>query len=212
MAAAQREAAKREQILAGARRVFLEHGFEGTSTDAVAAAAGVSKQTLYRYFQSKEALLTGVIEAITVQRLFPSAVRGKRIANHDDLVRALRAFGREALTQLMNAEYIALFRLVVGESGRRPELADRFRQAIPEAAERALSGLLKEAERAGVVRSDIDIRVAVRMLPGVLLTWMLANGVFAGQGRPSLPPDHAVDELVRLFLWGVATTPRGSGQ
>src|SRR5262245_8068142 len=57
-----RARAKREQILQAARTLFLERGFSGTSTDALAAMAGVSKETLYIYFPSKEALLAAVLE------------------------------------------------------------------------------------------------------------------------------------------------------
>ncbi len=56
-----RAQAKREQIRTHAQRLFLARGFAGTSTDAIAAAAGVSKQTLYAYYPSKEELLADVL-------------------------------------------------------------------------------------------------------------------------------------------------------
>jgi TetR/AcrR family transcriptional repressor of mexJK operon len=52
---------KREAILKGGKSVFLKHGFGGASMDEVAAAAGVSKMTVYRHFGSKEDLFAGVI-------------------------------------------------------------------------------------------------------------------------------------------------------
>ena len=60
---------KREQILQGATRVFLQHGYAGTSMDRVAAEAGVSKQTIYSHFQDKEGLFTALIERITTRQL-----------------------------------------------------------------------------------------------------------------------------------------------
>jgi AcrR family transcriptional regulator len=56
-----RSDAKRDAILKGAKAVFLKRGFEGTSMDAVALRAGVSKMTVYRHFGSKESLFAGVI-------------------------------------------------------------------------------------------------------------------------------------------------------
>ncbi len=56
-----RARAKRDQMREGARRVFLDRGFSGASTDAIAAEAGVSKQTLYAYYPSKEDLLFDVL-------------------------------------------------------------------------------------------------------------------------------------------------------
>ena len=60
----QRADAKRAEILAGARAEFLARGYEGASMDAVAAAAGVSKMTVYRHFGSKEHLFSGVIRQL----------------------------------------------------------------------------------------------------------------------------------------------------
>ena len=56
-----RAKAKRDQIRQGAQRVFLQRGFAGASTDAIASEAGVSKQTLYAYYPNKETLLSGVL-------------------------------------------------------------------------------------------------------------------------------------------------------
>ena len=60
---------KQEQILQGATRVFLKHGYAGTSMDRVAAEAGVSKQTIYSYFQDKEGLFTALIERVTIRQI-----------------------------------------------------------------------------------------------------------------------------------------------
>src|SRR5215467_4416620 len=61
-----RSARKRRAILEAAGAAFLEHGYRGTSMDAVAAAAGVSKQTVYQHFGDKQRLFRELIEA-TVQ-------------------------------------------------------------------------------------------------------------------------------------------------
>src|SRR5215210_4632518 len=62
-----RARAKRDQILSGARRVFLRDGFAGASTDAIAAEAKVSKRTLYVYYLSKEDLFAGVMRRLTIE-------------------------------------------------------------------------------------------------------------------------------------------------
>ncbi len=61
-----RTRAKREQIRAGAQRLFLSLGYERASMDAIAGAAGVSKQTLYRYYQTKDALFVDILRQLTV--------------------------------------------------------------------------------------------------------------------------------------------------
>ena len=62
-----RARAKRDQILAGARRVFLRDGFAASSTDAIAAEAKVSKRTLYAYYPSKEDLFVDVLRKLTIE-------------------------------------------------------------------------------------------------------------------------------------------------
>ena len=62
-----RAQAKREQILSGARKVFLREGFAATSTDVIAREAGVSKRTLYAYYPSKEELFGDVLRELTVE-------------------------------------------------------------------------------------------------------------------------------------------------
>ncbi|MCG8349241.1 MAG: TetR/AcrR family transcriptional regulator, partial [Chloroflexales bacterium] len=79
---------KREQIRNGARRLFLEQGFAGSSTDAIAAAAEVSKQTLYSYYPSKEELLADVLKQL-VDDLphgdLPLTVEALSIDDHETL-------------------------------------------------------------------------------------------------------------------------------
>ena len=63
MSEPERTQAKRQQIRAGAQRLFLKLGYERTSMDAIAAEARVSKQTLYRYYQTKDALFIDILDA-----------------------------------------------------------------------------------------------------------------------------------------------------
>ena len=62
-----RARAKRDQILSGARLVFLGDGFAAASTDAIAAEAKVSKRTLYVYYPSKEDLFVDVLRKLTIE-------------------------------------------------------------------------------------------------------------------------------------------------
>ena len=64
-----RTKAKRAQILAAARRLFLQHGFAQTSTEAIRLEAGVSKETLYRYYASKEDLFADVLQQMTLEQI-----------------------------------------------------------------------------------------------------------------------------------------------
>ena len=133
-AAPSRADAKKSRIIEGARTVFLRSGFEGTSMDAVAAQAGVSKMTVYRHYGSKEALFAGVIGALC-----------ERIVDDDLLAvferppeKALRLFARKMIDIVFDRDTIELHRIVVAESRRFPKLGKLFYRSGPEACIEAL--------------------------------------------------------------------------
>ena len=112
-----RGAPKRRLILEAARELFLRHGFAETSTDAIALRAGVSKETLYRHYPSKEVLLVAVMEELTVDRL--ALLAGRSLpprATREDLEAVLDEILRDALQRLMDRDYLELARLAIGES------------------------------------------------------------------------------------------------
>jgi TetR/AcrR family transcriptional repressor of mexJK operon len=128
--------AKRDTILKGAKAVFLKRGYEGTSMDAVALRAGVSKMTVYRHFGSKDALFAGVIAELCerivdgdLRKIFESPPR-----------QALQAFARKMVTIVFAQETIELHRIVVAESRTFAKLGRLFYQSGPEVCISTLAG------------------------------------------------------------------------
>jgi TetR/AcrR family transcriptional regulator, mexJK operon transcriptional repressor len=125
---------KRLAILQGARTVFLDQGFGGASMDAVAAAAGVSKMTVYRHFGSKEDLFAGVItelcECIVTDDLDEIFAREPR--------EALRGFARKMTDIVFAKDTVELHRIVIAESRRFPKLGILFYETGPQACIDAL--------------------------------------------------------------------------
>ncbi|HKS83928.1 MAG TPA: TetR/AcrR family transcriptional regulator [Pseudolabrys sp.] len=114
--------AKRRAILRGAKGVFLREGFGGTSMDAVAARAGVSKMTVYRHFGSKEELFAGLITdlcnrivAVDLERIFRQRPE-----------EALRRYAERIIDIVFAPETVELHRIVVAESKRFPNLGRFF--------------------------------------------------------------------------------------
>jgi TetR/AcrR family transcriptional repressor of mexJK operon len=126
--------AKKAAIIAGAKAVFLGAGFGGTSMDAVAARARVSKMTVYRHYGSKEALFAGVItdlcEKIVTDDLDNVLKRAPR--------EALRAFAKKMIDIVFARDTIELHRIVVAESRRFPKLGRLFYRTGPAACIDAL--------------------------------------------------------------------------
>ncbi len=105
-------------ILRAATALFLRDGYAATSMEAVAATAGVSKRTLYARFPDKAALLQ---EA--VGQLIADWLPGLDAAlDHDRLEDALAVLGQRMLAAALTPEALALYRLLVAEAGRIPDL------------------------------------------------------------------------------------------
>jgi AcrR family transcriptional regulator len=122
------ESAKRRQILEGAREVFLARGFDGASMGEIAKVAGVSKGTLYVYFDSKESLF----EALTIEEKRGLAeVLFKLNAEDPDVRAVLTELGRSYLKRLGRPEHISSIRMVIGAAEKFPRLGQAFYEAGP---------------------------------------------------------------------------------
>jgi TetR/AcrR family transcriptional repressor of mexJK operon len=143
--------AKRHAVLEGAKSVFLRHGFGGASMDDVAAAAGVSKMTVYRHFANKEALFAGLIGELCEQMFDGALTEGL-----DDLPpeEALRRFARGFARTVFDPATLGLHRIVVAESGRFPHLGQLFYASGPERNIAALAAYF-DAKK-GDPRLEID--------------------------------------------------------
>ncbi|MGZ3282284.1 MAG: TetR/AcrR family transcriptional regulator [Xanthobacteraceae bacterium] len=130
---------KRASIVGGAKDVFLRHGFEGASMDEIAAAAGVSKMTVYRYFRSKEQLFAGVIRDLC-ERIIDEDLERMLERRPEE---ALRGFARKMVTILFARDTIELHRIVIAESRRFPALGRLFYKSGPEACIAMLAAYLE---------------------------------------------------------------------
>jgi AcrR family transcriptional regulator len=195
-----RARAKRDQIRAHAQRLFLARGFAGTSTDAIAAEASVSKQTLYVYYPSKEELLADVLRHLIHEdphhRLL--APDGGRSATAEEVHQALAVLAQNLIDSVMQPDYLALMRVVIAETPRLPHLGALFRATVPERVLGHIRAILEEGQANGVI-APVDTDAASRMLAGALLTYALHDGLLVGDGPPRLPPRERVEAVVQLF-------------
>jgi TetR/AcrR family transcriptional repressor of mexJK operon len=122
-----RQERKRVAILEAAADVFLRNGYVGSSMDEVAAAAAVSKQTVYKHFADKEALFRELITT-TVHATDDRGNGDVAVVGDRPLAVELRAFARHLLHGIMQPRVLQLRRLVIGEAVRFPELGRTFYQ------------------------------------------------------------------------------------
>lgn len=192
----------REQIRSAAQQLFLQHGFTGTSTDAIMLRAGIaSKETLYRYYASKEDLFADVLRHLTLDHSEHSSFLHTPHApkSREELRGMLVVLAQELLTIMMQPEYLAFVRMLIADLPRFPHLGQLFRATVPERAMDFLSALLTQARQQGVV-STFDTDAVVRMLIGALLTYALFNGLFQPEHEPSLPESSRIDAIVEMVM------------
>ena len=136
------------RILRAAQDAFLAHGYHGASTDVIQAAAGVSKATIYKYFSCKEELFRAAITYFS--REFLANI--KHIAEeYGDPETFLYHFGLEFLRSLVSPNGQELFRLMVGEARRFPEVGRLFYSGGPKMTVSLVEEFLKGAHERGAL-------------------------------------------------------------
>jgi TetR/AcrR family transcriptional regulator, mexJK operon transcriptional repressor len=198
---------KPETIQQAASRLFLRNGLERTSMDAVAAEAGVSKQTLYRHYPSKGRLFVEVLTALTagrvearVSELMPAAA-----LDGPGVERVLETLALRLVDTLLDPTYLALLRVVIAEADDFPELGRHFHEVVIPRGAAAVGTLLRSEACAAVVDRELVTPAALRLFVGPLLSYLL-GALLAGRATMSDLARREVPELVGLFI--TATSPR----
>ena len=199
---------KSRQIFDGAREVFLSSGFDGASMNDVARAAGVSKGTLYVYFDSKERLFEALIR-------FDRARQAEQLCQfdpHDHDVRAvLRRFGTELLDMMTRPAHIAHLRTVVAVAAKFPQIGRAFFEAGPAVAIARLSAYLAAQVESGQL-AIADPVIAAQQFLELCKAGTYMRVLFGVSGQPTLPDIIAsVDRGLDAFLKIYAAPQQGGG-
>jgi AcrR family transcriptional regulator len=207
--AAERASRKRREIRQAAIGEFLAKGYAGTSMDDVAAAARVSKQTVYKQFGSKEELFVAIIEATVGEVMNEVFERvGASQDHHGELAQELLTVGRRLLVLIMQPELLALRRLVTGEASRFPQLGEVWWRGGPARLMAELTGLLRRADKDGELAIG-DPQLAAQQLQWLILSIPLNRAMLCpGQAYTSEELHRYSDAGVRTFL--AAYRPAGT--
>ena len=196
----------RQCILAAAQRLFLERGFQATSTDAILAEAGISsKETLYRYFASKEELFVAVLGNLTTEQPNFSARLAALPPPRDfrALRESLTTVARDILTLMCQPSYLALWRTMMAEAPRFPQLGAAFFSAIPQRGFTLVGSLLGAASEQRII-PEADFEAVTRMLLGGLLSYAVTELLVPAQETWPPTPDRA-DAMVDVILRAVTS-------
>lgn len=142
---------KFDQVLKGARDIFMSDGYEGASVDAIARAAGVSKATLYSYFPEKQLLF---LEVARAECLRQAETATATIDTTQAPCEVLRKVARQALDFITSDFGQRMFRISVAESDRFPELGRAFYESGPKMGRDRLRDYFEEAMERGELAMD----------------------------------------------------------
>lgn len=169
--------AKRASVLNAAQQLFMTNGFAGTSMDAIAEAAGVSKLTAYKYFGSKHELFAAAVASkcgsafasLNIDHLAGRPLRDRLIG-----------FGHAFLALILDPEAMAVHHLIITERERAPELGRLFFENAIRPTSDKLATIIARHEEAGEIATGDDPLAAAQDL---LALW---------RGRPFLMTELGV--------------------
>lgn len=187
---------RRARYLDIALRLFLDHGFNGVSMDELVAEAGGSKATLYRYFDSKEALFEAIIDDIAAPAVGaeePEDWSGVSIEE------GLRQLVRSTAKAALDERTILMLRLALGEHARFPQLGRTLFDHGPARTYRHLRFFLASKVDAGEIEVD-DLQIAAeQLLGGVIGHQQLRMALGLRPPRPK-ELDARIEAAVTSFL------------
>jgi TetR/AcrR family transcriptional repressor of mexJK operon len=197
---------KRAAILGAAKRLFPRCGFEGTSMDAIAAEAGVSKLTVYSHFKDKETLFVAAIRARCEEQM-PARLFDVEPGACESLRGRLEAIGHAFLALVTAPEAVALNRLLTSATGASPKLVQLFWDAGPQRIQAGFQQFLRQEVAAGRLQIGDVARASAQFF--ALLKGELHARLLCGCGNAPAAPDLAahVRASVEMFLRAYAPHP-----
>lgn len=199
---AQNRQDKEQRILRAAQMVFADAGFGGATMDAIAQAAGLSKPTLYQYFDGKDDLFVAMMKG-------PGDAMRTAIENtpDGDMVAQLHVFATRYAQTVMAPEFLSIARLIIGEAQRFPQIGQAYQAAGPDMVLDALTGFMAAQDKAGRLTAP-EPDLAAQDFWGLILSGPRNQALH----RPDKLPDadqitRSVHNGLRVFLRAYACDP-----
>lgn len=196
-----RKDARPGEIVAAALDVFVERGFQATKLTDVARRAGVTKGTLYLYFDSKEALFKAVVR----ETIVPVIAQGEALA------RSFTGSARELVEQLVR-EYWRLVgetalagipKLMMAEAATFPELTRFYYEEVVSRGHRLMAGVIERGIKSGEFR-PVNVMLAAKLAMSPLMHAAVVRRAFASCMPEGFDVGAYLDTHIDLYLHGIA--------
>ncbi|OLB09038.1 MAG: hypothetical protein AUH06_00925 [Gemmatimonadetes bacterium 13_2_20CM_69_27] len=196
-----RKDARPEELVAAALEVFVERGYEGTTLADVARRAGVTKGTIYLYFENKEALFKAVVR----ETIVPVIAQGEALA------RSFTGSARDLLEQLVR-EYWRLVgetalagipKLMMAEAATFPELTRFYYDEVVVRGQRLMAGVIERGVKNGEFR-PVNVMLAAKLAMSPLMHATVVRRAFASCMPEGFNVQAYLDTHIDLYLHGIA--------
>lgn len=182
---------KTEQILQSACKLFFSHGFKGSSMEAIAHGAGVSKQTLYSHFKDKDDLYRNVMH----WKLDKYQFSDNRIDVTTNIEQDLNILGTHFLNLILDPESVAMFRTVVSESSTHPKISELFYENGPK---KVISELTNYLQNQNISEASFKAVIFISMIDG---EWHMKSIMNLQKQKPSESEIKAfIKKIVANFM------------
>ncbi len=176
---------------------FLVQGYAGTSMDRVAKAAAVSKTTVYSHFGDKEGLFVALVERLAKKKYSEVFSQGNHSLLQGEPEVVLRQFATKMVDLACeDTEDLTFIRLIVGESGRFPKLAETFVSNLVKPGIEVLSQYLAS-------RPELEIEdreATARVILGSLVYFKIVQVMLYGEKIVPMEGDRLINSLLHLLL------------
>jgi AcrR family transcriptional regulator len=185
---------RREQILSVATKLFAAHGYEGTTTAAIAEAAGVTEPILYRHFSGKAELFIAIVRAMSQMTIghWRTIIAG--IENPVEQIRAIARQFPEQIEHLSEAYHVLHGALA---TNRDPDVLHVVREHY-KAKQAFFASIIRQGQATGSVRTDLDADLPaweiINLGIGYGMIWLNLPGLY-GNGNPEAMIDLILDCL-----------------
>lgn len=206
-AKAQLEGARRMQILAAASAVFARKGFDRATVTDIAREAGLAEGSIYNYFRSKEELLVHIPRQLAQPVLAALLEQAPVPATLEEMEALLLRLATAMVDRVRaHSKFLKVFFSALPYLS--PAARDTYMQLLPMYATSALERMLREGVRAGYLRKDLNPVIAARVLPGMLMFFLMVQEVLTGRRLVPYGYEEIVPEAVRVFLYGAVPRSR----
>lgn len=193
-----------QELLAAALQLFVERGYAATRLEDVAAQAGVSKGTLYLYFENKEALFKSVVRTNMLPLL----------AEAESMIDAYTGSSADLLRELVLGWWVSaassglngITKLMMAESGNFPELAQFYHDEVIVRSDAMVVRLLERGMQRGEFRT-VDAEAMKKVIVAPIVMLMLWDQSFGPCTLTPIDPQAYLASLIDLCLYGLQARP-----